>query len=90
MNRVVYYGSAVLAALVLGSVLSWWTVGRGMKGGVECGAWRHYPSYGSGAVSPYVFRYFIGDGTHSRQIESARRRIRIERFGGSWRRSPNR
>jgi hypothetical protein len=54
MNPTLYYGSAVLVALLLGFVSAWWVVGRGMRGGVQCGVWRHYPDYGSTVASPHV------------------------------------
>ncbi len=54
MNHILYYGSAVLLALLLGGVSAWWAVGCGMRGGIRCGAWRHYPSYGSVTANPYV------------------------------------
>jgi hypothetical protein len=54
MNDVLYYGSALLAALLLGSVSAWWAVGCGMRGGIRCNAWRHYPGYGSTTADPYV------------------------------------
>jgi hypothetical protein len=54
MSHVLYYGSAVLLASLLGGASVWWAVGRGMRGGIRCGAWRHYPSYGSATANPYV------------------------------------
>ncbi len=54
INPVVYYGSAVLVALLLGGASAWWAVGCGMRGGIQCGAWCYYPDYGSTTASPYV------------------------------------
>lgn len=54
MSPMLYYGSAVLVALLLGSVSAWWAVGRGMRGGIQCGTWRHYPEYGSTTANPYI------------------------------------
>ncbi len=54
MNSVLYYGSAVLLALLLGGASAWWAVGWGMRGGIQCGAWRHYPDYGSRTANPYI------------------------------------
>lgn len=54
MSYVFYCGSAVLVALMLGGTSVWWMVGRGMRGGIRCGAWRHYPGYGSATANPYV------------------------------------
>lgn len=54
MNDVLFFGSALLAALLLGSASAWWAVGCGMRGGIKCGAWRHYPGYGSKTANPYV------------------------------------
>jgi len=54
MNHVLYYGSAVVVALVLGGASAWWAVGGGMRGGITCGVWRHYPDYGSSTANPYV------------------------------------
>jgi hypothetical protein len=44
----------VLTALLLGSALAWWAVGCGMRGGIQCAAWRHYPGYGSTTANSYV------------------------------------
>ena len=54
MNPVLFYGSAVLLALLLGGASAWWAVGWGMRGGIQCGAWRHYPDYGSRTANPYI------------------------------------
>jgi hypothetical protein len=54
VNPVCFYGSAVLAALLLGGLSAWWAVGGGRRGGVQCGDWRHYPDYGSSTANPYV------------------------------------
>jgi hypothetical protein len=54
VNDVIYYGSAVLVALLLGGISAWWAVGCGMRGCIRCGAWRHYPGYGSVTANPYV------------------------------------
>ena len=54
MRLVTYYGSAALVALILGASSAWWAIGRGLSGGIEYGAWRHYPHYGSAAANPYV------------------------------------
>jgi hypothetical protein len=54
MNGILYLGSALLVALLLGSASAWWAVGCGMRGGIQCGVWRHYPDYGSHTASPYV------------------------------------
>ena len=62
MNLTVYYGSAVLTALLLGSATAWWAVGCGMWGGIQCGAWRHYTNYGSNTANPYVRAQAIIEG----------------------------
>jgi hypothetical protein len=54
MNDVLYYGSALLLALLLGSGSAWWAVKGGLRGGVLCGGWHHYPAYGSATANPYV------------------------------------
>jgi len=54
MKRVIYFASAIIVALVVGIGSAWWAVGRGMSGGVRCGAWHHYPFYGSAEANPYV------------------------------------
>jgi hypothetical protein len=53
-RRILFFGSAVLAAMVLGLGSAWWAVGHGISGGVQSGAWRHDPLYGSTAAGPYV------------------------------------
>lgn len=54
MLPLVYYGSSMLAALLLGSASAWWAVRCGRWGGVQLGPWRHYPAYGSNKANPYV------------------------------------
>ncbi len=54
MNHFLYYGSAVLTALLLGGAVTWWAIGCGMRGAIVCGVWRHYPGYGSVTANPYV------------------------------------
>ena len=62
MNSVLYYGSAAVAALLLGGVTAWCAVGCGMWGSVSCGVWRHYPDYGGSAANPYVRAQAIIEG----------------------------
>jgi hypothetical protein len=54
MSPLVYYGSSVLAALLLGSASAWWAVRCGRWGRIQLGPWRHYPAYGSSRANPYV------------------------------------
>jgi hypothetical protein len=54
IRRLLYFGSAVLAAILLGAGSAWLAVGTGMFGGIQIGAWRHYPFYGSASANPYV------------------------------------
>jgi hypothetical protein len=54
MKRLLYLGSAILVGFSIGIGSAWWAIGRGMSGGVPCGAWVHYPNYGSVAANPYT------------------------------------
>lgn len=54
MKRLLYLGSAVLVGLGIGIGSAWWAVGGSMSHAVQCGAWQHYPYYGSPLANPYV------------------------------------
>jgi len=54
MKRLLFFGFAMVAALILGAGSAWLAIGTGMSGGIQIGAWRHYPGYGSPIANPYV------------------------------------
>ena len=69
MSPMLYYGSAVLVALLLGSVSAWWAVGRGMRGGIQCGA------------AP-LSRIWQHDGESVLRLDADYRSVGVARIGG--------
>jgi len=54
MSHALYYGSALLVSLLLGSLSAWWGVARAARGAIQLNAWRHDPEYGSTNAGLYV------------------------------------
>ena len=51
MKPLLFLGSSLLAALVLGIGMGWWTVAGSGSEAIEFGSWKFYPLVGSSAAS---------------------------------------
>ncbi|HXG09982.1 MAG TPA: DUF1214 domain-containing protein [Gemmataceae bacterium] len=54
MRQFLYFGSAVLVAVILGASSAWWVIGQGARTFVRNGPWHYNPLVGSAAANAHV------------------------------------